>query len=127
MNRCFVYLALSLLSLGAFSQESKKLSIIPLPVSMQVGQGSFTIQSNTEIQIREGQPGLRSIAEQLAKKISRAAGFQTRISEAKNFGNNSIRLEVSNGNQNGNEGYSLTVTPENITIAGDSAAGVFYG
>jgi hexosaminidase len=127
MKRCFVYLALSLVSFGAFSQETKKLSIIPLPVSMQMGQGSFTIQSNTEIQILEGQPGLRLIAEQLSKKISRATGFNTKITDVKNFGNNAIRLELSKGGLNGNEGYSLTVTPENISITGDSAAGVFYG
>ena len=104
-----------------------EVSIIPEPMSVEVGQGCFVLTNNTSIIVSEK---TGDIGRYLAEKLRPATGFDLPV---KNSGllhskANKIFLEVtSKASDLGDEGYSLVVHSGRIVINAMSRAGVFYG
>lgn len=109
----------------AFSQEDTP-SLIPIPVSMESGNGSFELTAETGIIVPAGNVELVKIADHFSNMIQSATGFNLR---KKNTGDKGIILSLleKNDSQIGTEGYHLNVTPENVTIQANKPAGLFYG
>ncbi|MXV49694.1 family 20 glycosylhydrolase [Pedobacter sp. HMF7647] len=117
----FVFLS----SQYCFGQASKSLlSVIPQPVSITVGSGSFTINRSTVINL---QPGVnRQSLVFFQRYVESYAGYSLTVSNAFS-GKNVISLRIDSNLAAQKEGYRLTVTPQLIELTGHDEAGVFYG
>lgn len=111
------------LALGASGNVANPISIVPLPVSMTVKPGSFTLNDKTSI-VASGP--LEKLAHQLQWDLSPSTGFELPV--VRRARSNSIKLRTSRSlSKLGPEGYQLDVTAEGIEIAAFEPAGVFYG
>ncbi|MGZ8866699.1 MAG: beta-N-acetylhexosaminidase [Thermoanaerobaculia bacterium] len=119
MTRAYLPLCMLLtLSLNA------DISIIPQPVSVQPGEGSFTLKADTRI---IADAGSQNTALQLARFVAPATGYTLDVSTGK-MADNAINLALdSTLTRLGNEGYLLEVTPRRVTIRAPKEAGLFYG
>ena len=102
------------------------LSIVPVPVKMEAGNGTFTITSDTVVVADEASA---MTARQLVDYLKPAMGFalnvmRTAPADAKAI----ITLTQDPGlSQLGKEGYRLVVKPKSIKISAADQAGLFYG
>ena len=95
--------------------------IIPRPLTVAEGKGSFPITSRTVIAAPEL---LRTSAEIFAEDLARALGVKTAVVTDGNAGR-AIRLAVDTSLEK--EEYLLAVTRKGVTIRGGTPQGVFYG
>ncbi|QHT68347.1 family 20 glycosylhydrolase [Rhodocytophaga rosea] len=112
----------------ASAQESAaSLAIIPQPVSIKTGSGSFELTSATQLIIPSGQAEVQKIAALLTARIQPSTGFN--LKTVSSGENNSIQLVLNQSadTQLGKEGYSLEATPTKIVIKANQSAGLFYG
>jgi hexosaminidase len=106
--------------------ELSKSALIPKPVLVKSGSGSFEIKKNTTIYINSGSEELKKIGEYLSGKT----GLELKISgENENLLPEShIYLEVKgNDKELGEEGYELNIDQTGITLTANNPAGVFRG
>lgn len=120
MRRVTIWCAWMLTVTVAAAQE-----IIPAPVQLQKGTGTFVIHSSTTI-VASARPEVRKVASYLASELKPATGFDLKISED---GATGILLVLNStpDSRLGKEGYSLTSTTDRVTIQANQAAGLFYG
>lgn len=102
-------------------------AIIPAPVSLRAGEGTFTLNSSTKLVLEGDAAGA---ARRLRSYLGRATGLrlpnvrgpETGFSQV---GHNTILLRTDRNLAP--EGYRLTVDQSRVGITGGSAAGLFYG
>lgn len=100
------------------------ISIIPQPVSVQPGEGSFTLKADTRI---IADAGSHNTALQLARFVAPATGYALAVTTGK-MADNAINLALDSSlTRLGNEGYLLEVTPRRVTLRAPEEAGLFYG
>src|SRR5262245_6075596 len=105
--------------------------LIPLPVSVESTERTFTLTSTTAIYVEPGTAELTAIGQYLADKLNPSTGYAIKVlttTGAPSKGN--IYLTTAGGSQAqtlGEEGYELTVTPEGVTLAASQPAGIFRG
>jgi hexosaminidase len=105
--------------------QGRKISILPQPVSLQAGDGSFALRSDTRIVADKAS---QSTAKMLARWLRPATGFALKVREGEEESDNSISLRLDESlSRLGGEGYLLEVTPRRVTIRAPGEAGVFYG
>ncbi|HRN71750.1 MAG TPA: family 20 glycosylhydrolase [Ginsengibacter sp.] len=121
MNRRLFILLIALAPLFATAQ---KISIIPQPVSLNLQQGSFTIDKNTTITFNATQTELATAAHYLVGQIKNISGTTLRLNHASS---KTIRLKLQQTAEIGEEGYLLHITPSDITITANSRKGIVYG
>ncbi len=123
----FIMLSMSVTILCAQSDRVNR--IIPNPVNITQGEGSFILNKKVKIYY-ESQT---EVSAQLLAEILRAStGFKFEIVKLKSkdkLKSNSIVLMVNSSLESklGTEGYLLKVTPKMVVIEGADAAGLFYG
>jgi len=110
-----------LLQLAVWAQTPQ---IIPQPLELIKGQGSFTINEKTGINLAVQDNELRSVADKLNIALKRAAGFELNTNAQP--GKNVIHFNMSTTAGLGEEGYILSVNPERIQILAEKPAGLFY-
>jgi hexosaminidase len=99
-------------------------AIIPQPQQIALGDGQFTINTNTSLYPQEG---AYVVAEHFAAWLRTKTGFPIPI-QALDVETNVIRLLLSdNPHQHGDEGYALHITDQHVEIQASAAAGLFYG
>jgi hexosaminidase len=116
-----LFVVLCFFSTTVLSQ--KQISIIPQPVSVKAGEGSFRLTSSTGIQISSDE--LKNVSSYLSTYLGRATGFPLKVSNGSSS-NGSIQLSLG-GKKGNKEAYDLQVSSNGIKITADSAAGIFYG
>ncbi len=117
-----VLIQLSILTIGQTVRE--ELSLIPAPKNIEMGKGTFEFSGN--ILIRNN--GLENIgSEDFTALLKSEFGLTLRLN-AKGPGK-IIRMEKRQklGFKSGEEGYLLDIRPDEIRIAGQTEAGIFYG
>lgn len=108
----------SLFSISTQAQHSN-IAIIPMPNTVQMLPGRFTLDEKTTLLIQL--PTEQS--EVLRKQISLSGLPLMKESKKKK---NAIRFEVSNDTKWGAEGYRLEVSSSAISIQSSTPAGLFY-
>lgn len=98
------------------------INIIPKPVSLIEGKGSFTLNGSTKI---SSSKQLRPIADFFAAKIQRSTGLD--ITQGKSKTNCITLLVDPSIKSNTDEAYTLSVSPSGVVVKGKSAAAVFFG
>ncbi|HEX6454744.1 MAG TPA: beta-N-acetylhexosaminidase [Trebonia sp.] len=102
--------------------------IVPKPVSMTMGRGSFTISPGTRIIATSGQAA--RVADDLAGYLRPATGYRLPVVAGTSEPG---AITVDLGSQDavpadpGGEGYRLSVTPSGVTLAAASAHGLYNG
>ncbi len=105
------------------------ISVIPIPVAMQPGTGSFIIKNTTSIQLLGATDDTKRVSNFLAQKLNAATGFAIPVTLAGTSKNNTgnISLSIINDPILGNEGYKLNVTSSSVSLMANTPAGLFYG
>ena len=103
--------------------------MIPIPVSMQPGEGYFALKKTTSIEVSSDINEAKRLADLLSKKLSVATGYPLPIKTVRVISNaaGNIRLSIVNNGSLGKEGYMLVVNPTAISITANAPAGLFYG
>jgi hexosaminidase len=109
--------------------ENPAISIIPKPVKMKTGTGSFLINDHTRLLFDAGDEQAMNTARLFAAHLQMAGGpVLTALGVSKNFkGISGIIFSIKKAGALPAEGYVLTVSRNNIIIEGGSGAGLFYG
>jgi hexosaminidase len=112
---------------SAVSAQKTLPAIIPQPVSLQAGNGSFVLKNTTAIELNSATEEAKRIADFLSKKLNAATGFTLPIKQGASTSPGLIRLSLINDATQNKEGYKLVVSPLNVTISANTGAGLFYG
>jgi hexosaminidase len=124
------FITIAALFSGCFffsSAQNNVVSIIPQPVSLQTGTGSFVLKNTTFIELNSSTEDAKRVAAFLSKKLSVPTGFAFPVKTGASNTNGAIRLSILNDATPNKEGYKLSVTPAAVTITANSGAGLFYG
>lgn len=122
------YVLLLLLLSFQFSnalQAQSRVSIIPQPVSVVEGSGSFVITANTPIEVSTA--GAKNIGDYLADQVATATGYKLKVNVVSSFSGNGIQLKLNGKASSKPEAYQLSASPSGVVITADSTAGLFYG
>jgi hexosaminidase len=130
MKRFVIAVILCNVLSNVISQDTQStISIIPQPVSLTAGTGSFSLTNSSQIEIATSDADVKRIADSLSKKIATATGYNIPVKTVSSSSNTngSIRLALAKDASIGNEGYKLNTTPESVSITANAPAGLFYG
>ena len=122
---CAAFLIVQFLMV-AIVAVAQQISIIPLPVRLEVGTGYFHLSDMTIISVPDNQKDVAKVADYLVSKLKPATGFSLPIATGTG-GSILLSLDPKYNLWIGNEGYTMKVDEKNILIMGNTAAGVFYG
>jgi hexosaminidase len=111
--------------LAVFGQ-SPAVSIIPEPVSMKTGTGTFTLPK-TVIVNAPLQTDMKEVIGILQQRMARSTGSNIVLNNASANPTIKLMLNASAEKTLGNEGYRLSVTNKNITVRANQPAGLYYG
>lgn len=124
MKRMITGLACIGMTLGALGTAlGAEPQLLPMPQSVRVGAGAFTINATTPIVATD--PSLAPLAEVLRQEIRLATGLQLPTATG-TAGNPQIVLRLGNV-PNGEEAYRLEVTPESALITANTYQGAAWG
>lgn len=107
------------------NEKRAKVHIIPEPVEMETGKGTFTIDGGTKIYVDPRHKILLRQADYLKHMVESVSGF--RLNTTKRIADGQIRLLIEPAKVIGDEGYHLTVNAKGITISANTDKGIFYG
>lgn len=110
---------------GALPEPEPQLPLVPQPASLDRGEGSYQLAS--DVTISASGEGAAGVGEYLAGTLRASTGFAVPVTETPG-GQIAIRIEsglAPAGHQQ--EGYTLAVTAEGISIGADTAAGARNG
>jgi len=100
-------------------------NVIPAPVSIEQGEGSFVLTPATRI-VAQGPAWIE--ASKLIEALSPATGFVLRGAASQPQEGSVIGLELDETAGNlGDEGYTLEVARDRVTMVAQEPAGLFYG
>jgi hexosaminidase len=123
---------LSLLG-GALWADAEAPAIIPLPQMMEVQPGNFVVSAQTGVPGAGSRiivnPGTEETGHYLSAELRRRTAIELDVlpeAQTEGLGNIVLRLQDANS-ELGKEGYTLTVTPKEVTIQAAASAGLFYG
>lgn len=119
-----------LLFFHVFSQDKEStISLIPIPVSRQTGQGKFILTKNATIELKTNDVDAKRVSGFLSKKLSVATGYKipVKVVNASSHSGGNISLAIVQDATLGNEGYKLIVNPNSVSLSANKPAGLFYG
>lgn len=99
------------------------INIIPAPLSLVQNEGSFRLSKSTTIYASNEEA--KTIAGFFASKIKRSTGFPLTITDTEK--SKGITLLIDAGLEVNDEGYTLEVTPQKVTVKAKTPRGLFYG
>jgi hexosaminidase len=119
-------IALFVLMFSALKITAQEINIIPKPVTLSVlkTQKNFLINNSTEIYV--GADSLNNSAKFLVQYLQKYHQLSLKITSKKST-KKTINLISNTSFQGHKDTYDLKVVDDEITINGNSAAGVFYG
>ncbi len=127
MKKSILFITLIVSVFNSYSQRSaRSIYLIPQPVSLTDGNGSFIVPTNLSIILPKNDE-VKKIAEQFSKQVSLATGYKITSKEGTAASANSILLSLSTDKTIPDEGYRLKVNKTGITLIAKKPAGIFYG
>jgi hexosaminidase len=112
------------LSLPVFLKAQQTPAIIPHPLSMEVRNGSFVIDKNVTIRTLSTDKAVLNAIVFFKNYIKDITGVAFSDKAAKD---RTIEFKLEKLSDIGEEGYTLSVTPDNIFIKANTPKGLFYG
>jgi hexosaminidase len=110
---------------GPASGKENVYAIIPAPVSIREMTGNFAFTKKSKIVLQSLNVENKLAADFLAVLIKNPTGIVLPVVQGNKASSGSVLMSIDTSVIN-NEGYTLTVTPQRITIKARSAVGLFY-
>ena len=115
-----------------FVVESSNNDIIPKPLSYEKGEGKFILKKDASIYVKgnteEETEEISKIAEFIRGKLKTSTGFELNIIKSDNPSAGSIYLTtIGSEKDQGNEGYKIITTPENVKVIAYKPEGLSRG
>jgi len=104
--------------------EDQVQPIVPTPVNLSMGEGSFTLDETVTIHYRNG---LEIEANALEAAILTVLENPVAVTMEEEKEGKYIALRVNPEEVEGEEAYQMTITENNVDIIGGGTKGVFYG
>ncbi|MBO9593609.1 MAG: family 20 glycosylhydrolase [Niabella sp.] len=125
MNRLSLTIFAVAFSLLGTAQSSPSIALIPEPVSVTAQPGVFILPQNVTV----GVPEKADLGHTYALLKDRIANTGATVQQQKENGKASINLVLNKSADSrlGDEGYTLSVTPDQVTVKANKPAGLFYG
>lgn len=120
----FLFTACEETSLTSRSLNSGFDQIIPIPAEITEGEGFFSLSNITTIEIDESSWEIDALQDDLKKMIN--AQFGISLNGKKKKSNSIIKFQKANNESLGDEGYSITIDENEITLAANSNTGLYY-
>ena len=122
----FYFLIALFLLIFSNANAEDSIAIIPKPLSVQMHSGHFILSNATAITTSSTDADVKQTIQWFIDKMATSTGYH--LSTNKSSKNNiSLLLNKQADTSLHDEGYTLKVTPSNITITANKAAGLFYG
>lgn len=104
-------------------------NLIPLPVLVNETGKTFNLTTAADIYVQPGTGELLALGQYLADKLNPATGFdmQALPTSGHPMPGNIFLTTTGNHIDLGNEGYELTITPDQVTLCAYQLAGLFRG
>ena len=118
MVACMATLILSLSGCHSL-QQSEDATIIPQPLSVEKGNGSFSFSEKTVIAVADNEQ--RIIAENFASLFTKPAGFTPKVEMVKD---GDIVFAIDKSMKS--DAYELHITSDKVSIKAADAKGFFY-
>ena len=112
----------------SYAADKGRIHIIPEPVDVKELPGEFVLDNTTTLVVSGADKQLPGTVQWFADQVAAATGF--RLPQQKTAGQGkSIRLELNakTNTTTGQEGYTLSVNNNQVTLRANTAAGIFYG
>ncbi len=119
-----IFFLLFLLAIYSAQAQIRPLNLIPQPVEVKLGNGSFNLTKAATVVFNRTES--QYIADALVQRLKTATGFMLKSSLGAK-GSILLKLNTVPDQQLGNEGYTLVSTPKGITITANQNSGLFYG
>lgn len=121
-------LLLLCLSCDTFIPSNQDINIIPKPVTVAEGNGSFELDRETFITISQDSEEMQFLGNYVADLIYAATWMDHKVSSENTAPDSGIYLHLDPDlDFKDEEGYRLSVTPSLVTISSSKPAGLFYG
>lgn len=122
---------LSALAIGfcSVAHAQNYVAIIPEPVSLVQGKGTFVIDNHTSLIIPSGSAGLTALGNRANEWINTLVGFTLPVKNKTTASERSIKLLLNPtlNNPINDEGYELSITEHEVKLQARKTAGIFYG
>lgn len=126
--KSFILVSIFLMQVSNAFCQTPGIALIPEPVSMSAGTGKFLIKKTSIIEVTTTNPDVKRVAGFLSQKIATPTGMLLPVKYVRHFtASGNIRLSLIHDASIGSEGYKLNVTSHSVSIAANTAAGLFYG
>lgn len=104
-------------------------NLIPLPVLVNETGKTFNLTPAADVYVQPGTGELLALGQYLADKLNPATGFdiQALPTSGRPLSGNIILTTTGDNIDLGNEGYELTITPDQVTLCAHQPAGLFRG
>ena len=98
--------------------------VVPKPVDVTTGSGSYGITSSTTIVVEDG---AQSVGNALADLLAPATGFDLTVETGSTAQSDAISLLLNGASSSvGDEGYDLSVDADGVTARANTATGLFW-
>lgn len=112
---------LSALLLWAGAKAEASINIVPRPSEVTEHSGLFTLKSGQRVSINDARLG--NAAAYLRRILTRATGYDIKVGRT----GGDLRLVLTSPRSDGDESYTLSVTPRQVTIRAASYRGITNG
>lgn len=104
-------------------------NLIPRPVSIDESGQIFILTNTANIYVESATAEMLEIGRYLADRLNPATGFdiQALPTSGRPMSGNIFLTATGNNIDLGNEGYELTITPDQVTLCAHRPAGLFRG
>ncbi len=131
MNRKIRAALFSFVAVGALAADENVCSIIPLPQKVELREGAFVLQTDTQILVVGGKRSPATApARFLAERLRKSTGYPLRLNfTSKERPSQGGILLTTKGASSfvSAEGYELAVTRDSVVVRAREPAGLFYG
>ena len=133
MNKVFLLVACLSFTIwngGIRVTAHEGLLLVPMPVEVNIQNGSFLLSSKTQIIVATADDEIVQVAHLFAAQLEPLIGLKVEISsDTKKEHKQAIVLKLYDKANVflGTEGYTIFVSPDKITISANKTVGLFYG
>lgn len=117
-----IFIFLLFASMHLYAQQT--VNIIPQPVSLQLNNGSFTLNDAAVIKYSLLNKDLKAAAELFAASVKALAGINLKHNAASS---KTIELAIKKTEGVGDEGYLLNVSSSSVVLSANTKTGILYG